>query len=90
MTKRTTDTDVTTPVAQALRAYRSDHKHEAFAIITGKVSEYTLEVDQICGTEREARKEVKDLKAMGFDDARFKPFATWAEAEEYQDKARGY
>lgn len=47
-------------------------------------------VDQICGTEREARKEVKDLKAMGFDKASFKPFATWSDAEAYADKLGGY
>lgn len=63
---------------------------QAFVILTGKASEHTLEVDGIEGTERGARKEVKDLKAMGFDDARFKPFATWAEAEAYEDKVRGY
>lgn len=46
------------------------------------------EVDQIVGTEREARREVKDLKAMGCDNAKWKRFETWQEAEAFEDKIR--
>lgn len=58
---------------------------KAFMVLDGEGA-----CDQICGTEREARKEVKDLKAMGFESARVKPFASWAEAEAYADKLAGY
>lgn len=46
----------------------------------------TREVDQIVGSEREARREVKDLKAMGCDKAKWRRFDTWAEAYAYEDK----
>lgn len=48
------------------------------------------EVDQIVGSEREAKREVRDLKAMGFERAKFAVFASWAEAEAFEDKCRGY
>jgi hypothetical protein len=47
------------------------------------------EVDQIVGTEREARREVRDLKLMGFDRARWIAFGSWQEAEAYDDSIRG-
>lgn len=62
--------------------------NRAWVITTGSTAQYTFEVDQICGSEREARKELKDLKAMGFDDAKMRAFATWAEAEDFQDRVR--
>lgn len=48
------------------------------------------DVDQICYSKREADKEVKDLGKMGFDNVKAKKFPTWAAAEEYADKKRGY
>jgi hypothetical protein len=47
-------------------------------------------VDQICGSLREARKEKKDLERMDCGSVRIKPFATWQEAEAFEDKTRGY
>lgn len=47
-------------------------------------------VDQIVSTEREAKREVRDLKAMDCGTVRAIPFATWQDAEDYEDKARGY
>lgn len=58
---------------------------KAYVVLSGP-----REVDQLVGTEREARREVRDLKAMGFDKARWIAFGSWAEAEAYEDKARGY
>lgn len=63
-------------------------KPTAWVITTGQASQYTFEVDQIVGSEREARKELKDLKAMGFEDAKVRPFGSWAEAEDFQDRVR--
>lgn len=62
-------------------------KYQAWVLTTGKASQYTLEVDQIVGSDREARKELKYLKALDHD-AKSIPFATWAEAEDYQDRVR--
>jgi hypothetical protein len=59
---------------------------QAFAVLAERPA---AEVDQIVGTRREADKEVRDLKKMGFEDAYVKPFATWAEAEAYADKLKG-
>lgn len=47
------------------------------------------EIDQICGTLREARREAADLRAMGCV-TRVKQFATWQEAHAFEDKRRGY
>lgn len=46
--------------------------------------------DQIVNTMTEATREKKDLISMGCDRVRIKEFATWAEAEAYEDKLRGY
>lgn len=46
--------------------------------------------DQICGTEGEAKREVRDLKKMDCGKVTMKPFATWAEAHAYEDKLNGY
>ena len=46
--------------------------------------------DQICGTMAEAKREAKDIRAMGFDHVvRVKAFATWADAHADEDKLRG-
>jgi hypothetical protein len=47
------------------------------------------DVDQICYSEREARREKRDLEAMGYA-VKIKAFATVAEAEQFEDKRRGY
>lgn len=46
-------------------------------------------VDQVCGSEREARREVRDLKAMGFEKARMVVFGSWQEADDYEAKLGG-
>lgn len=46
------------------------------------------DVDQICGAKGEAAREAADLRKMGFD-VRVKKFATWKEAQDYQDKHEG-
>lgn len=72
----------TKPNANALGA--------AWVITTGTKRDGSLEVDQICGTEAEAKRELKDLKAMGHDDAKCKRFDSWLLAEDYSDSVRGY
>lgn len=42
------------------------------------------EIDQICGSAKEARKEVRDLKRMGCE-ARSKRFPNWPAAQDYAD-----
>lgn len=46
------------------------------------------ECDQICGTMDEAKRELKDLKAMGFAKVSIKAFDTWQEAHEHEDWLR--
>lgn len=48
------------------------------------------ECDQICGSEKEAKREKKDLISLGCENVKIKKFATWAEAEAFEDKLRGY
>ena len=42
--------------------------------------------DQICGSEAEAKREVRDLKKMDCGKVTMKAFATWADAHAYEDK----
>lgn len=59
-------------------------------VITTGIYGVDLEVDQICETKEQAEREAKDLRAMGIDNVRIRPFADWEAAERYEDKVRGY
>lgn len=64
------------------------------ATATADLAAYVImcdgDVDQICYSKREADKEVRDLKKMGFDRVSAKKFDSAWKAEEYADKKRGY
>lgn len=60
-----------------------------YVITTGTYG-LDLEVDQICETKAQAEKEARDLRKMGIEGVRIRPFADWAAAERYQDKVCGY
>lgn len=46
-------------------------------------------IDQIVEGKAQCNKEVMDLRAMGCT-VKVKAFATWKEAEAFEDKMRGY
>lgn len=60
-----------------------------YVITTGTYG-VDLEVDQICETKEQADREAADLRKMGCEGVRIRPFADWAAAERYEDKVRGY
>lgn len=47
------------------------------------------EVDQFCETEKDMKRERKWLQKQGFR-VTVKVFDNWKDAEEYEDKLRGY
>ena len=47
------------------------------------------EIDQIVGSEREAKREARDLREMGCT-VKVRQFDSWHAAEDYADKVRGY
>lgn len=48
------------------------------------------ELDQICYSPRQANKEANDLKRMGFDKIKVKPFPSETLCNNHYDKKRGY
>lgn len=63
-------------------------------VVTTGISGFDLEVDTIIYASPKAKqladKHAKELKAMGCDAVRVRPFANAAAAEAYEDKVRGY
>jgi hypothetical protein len=57
----------------------------AYAIITGR-RKFDLELQIIVYSEAQAKREIKDLKGMGCEDARMKVFAHDSEAYEWIEK----
>lgn len=56
-----------------------------YAVITGR-RRYDLNLDQVCETLALAKREVRDLKKMGYDDARWMEFHDECAADEWVAK----
>jgi hypothetical protein len=77
-------------------AYKADRKAmtqrgttmACYMIITGEAGSPDKECDAIWDTEEQAKREAKDLRAMGLT-VKIRKFETWQLAEEYEDKLRG-
>lgn len=60
---------------------------QAFAVLTG-TRRFDLELQIIVHTQAQAKQEVKDLKAMGCEDARAKAFADESAAYDWYEANR--
>lgn len=60
---------------------------KAYAVLTGRVR-FDLELQIVVHTEAQAKCEVKDLKAMGCDDARWKEFPDEAALDAWYESKR--
>lgn len=58
---------------------------KAFGVFTGK-ARFDLELQIVVHTAEQAKREVKDLKAMGCDNARSREFASEAELYAWFEK----
>lgn len=60
---------------------------KTWAILTGK-ARYDLELQIVVHTEAQAKREIKDLKGMGMNDARAKVFEQEADAYDWYERNR--
>lgn len=61
---------------------------KTWMILTGRKG-FDLECQIVVHDEKQAKREIKDLKGMGFDDVRAKVFLTEADAYDWLDRAQG-